>query len=62
MLDNYTVCCPYCGESIDLFIDYSIAQQQYTEDCSVCCRPMVVNVDYQSEQEAASIQVQREDE
>jgi len=61
MLDSYTVNCPYCGENIDLFIDYSIPQQQYTEDCSVCCQPMIVSVEYQGE-EGASVSVRREDE
>jgi len=36
--------CPYCGESISVMIDDSITEQQYTEDCQVCCRPMVMDV------------------
>ncbi|NQD35958.1 CPXCG motif-containing cysteine-rich protein [Permianibacter sp. IMCC34836] len=36
--------CPYCGESIELLIDGSIAEQSYIEDCPVCCRPMIVEV------------------
>jgi hypothetical protein len=36
--------CPYCGEPIDLLLDASIAQQEYIEDCSVCCRPLSVSV------------------
>jgi hypothetical protein len=36
--------CPYCGETIDLVIDDSIDQQQYVEDCHVCCRPMNIAV------------------
>ena len=34
--------CPYCGESIDLLIDGSVAEQVYVEDCFVCCRPIVI--------------------
>lgn len=34
------VYCPYCGESIDLLLDDSVAEQDYYEDCSVCCRPI----------------------
>jgi hypothetical protein len=26
-----------------MIIDLSEAQQEYIEDCSVCCRPIVVN-------------------
>lgn len=36
--------CPYCGEPIDLFIDDSVEEQQYVEDCAVCCRPINVAV------------------
>ena len=36
--------CPYCGESISVMIDDSVSEQQYTEDCQVCCRPMVIDV------------------
>ncbi len=37
-------CCPYCGETIELVVDCSVAHQQYIEDCSVCCRPIVVQL------------------
>ncbi len=36
--------CPCCGEPIDLIVDTSLAEQDYTEDCPVCCRPMLVQV------------------
>ena len=32
--------CPYCGESIEVFVDDSVEHQQYIEDCEVCCRPI----------------------
>ena len=35
------VTCPHCWESIDLLIDTS-ESQTYTEDCSVCCRPILI--------------------
>ncbi len=34
--------CPYCGEHIQLLVDCSIPQQEYIEDCQVCCRPIQV--------------------
>lgn len=37
--------CPYCGEVIELLVDASAGPQRYTEDCEVCCRPMVVCCD-----------------
>jgi hypothetical protein len=44
MLPNRSIECPYCGETIDLIIDDSIEHQRYVEDCSVCCRPIEVEV------------------
>jgi hypothetical protein len=37
------VSCPYCGETITLFLDLSVDAQEYIEDCSVCCQPMTVS-------------------
>lgn len=38
------ISCPYCGEMITIFVDGSVAEQDYIEDCQVCCRPMRVQV------------------
>ena len=32
--------CPYCGEVITVLIDPSDADNNYIEDCQVCCRPI----------------------
>jgi hypothetical protein len=37
------VMCPHCGETITLFLDLSVEEQTYIEDCSVCCQPMSVS-------------------
>jgi hypothetical protein len=39
-LTEQSVSCPYCGESIEVLIDPSDADQQYIEDCQVCCKPI----------------------
>jgi transcription elongation factor Elf1 len=44
LIQNKTVQCPYCGEIIDVLIDTSVEQQDYIEDCSVCCRPIEFSV------------------
>jgi hypothetical protein len=36
--------CPYCGESIEFLVDLSQGSTSYTEDCEVCCRPILVYV------------------
>ena len=33
--------CPYCGEEFKALIDTSENNNQYTEDCYICCRPIV---------------------
>jgi hypothetical protein len=43
-LTEQSISCPYCGETISLLIDDSIPEQQYIEDCQVCCRPIVIDV------------------
>jgi len=50
-LENHKTQCPYCGETIELLIDCSVAEQEYIEDCQVCCCPICVQVkvDYQGQ-------------
>ncbi len=43
-LEEIACSCPYCGEAISLLLDGSEAEQDYIEDCQVCCRPILVNV------------------
>lgn len=44
-LDEHGVTCPYCGEAITAFIDSSQGSLEYVEDCTVCCRPIVMRVE-----------------
>lgn len=39
--------CPYCGEVVDLVLDAGGGtSQDYVQDCSVCCQPWRVRVEY----------------
>jgi hypothetical protein len=39
--------CPYCGEVNEIALDPgSGVDQEYTEDCQVCCRAWLVHVRY----------------
>jgi transcription elongation factor Elf1 len=41
--------CPYCLEKISMLIDLSEeGQQQYIEDCEVCCQPIQVSFEVSS--------------
>ena len=44
-METAPVTCPYCGESLDLSVDWSVRRQEYVEDCHVCCQPMTLIVD-----------------
>jgi len=53
--------CPYCGETLELWVDQSGgATQKYVEDCAVCCQPMEVLVEIE-EDDQASVSVRRFD-
>ena len=45
MHDEATYTCPTCGEEIVIPLDPSAGEQQeYVEDCPVCCRPNLIRV------------------
>lgn len=42
-----TVICPYCGEAVEITLDPGGgSQQDYVEDCEICCQPWRVSVRY----------------
>jgi hypothetical protein len=48
-----SVQCPYCWERFTLLVDGSVEDQEYVEDCEVCCRPIdfILQVDDEGEVE-----------
>jgi len=36
--------CPYCGEPNLVRVDTSVEEQDFIEDCTVCCRPIEILV------------------
>ena len=46
MKDEASYICDACGEEIVVPIDLSAgAAQEYVEDCPVCCRPNVIHIE-----------------
>ncbi len=46
MKDEASYVCDACGEEIVVPIDLSAgATQEYVEDCPVCCRPNVIHIE-----------------
>lgn len=63
--EEQVIICPYCGESIHVMIDCSYVDQEYIEDCQVCCRPITFQVSYRegnSENNSIQISVHHENE
>ena len=52
------ITCPFCWESITVLVDPS-ESQLYTEDCSVCCRPILIQTEVQGDY--VSVEVTQED-
>jgi hypothetical protein len=60
-MDNLqSVQCPYCGESFETAIDTSAGNQEYIEDCYVCCRPIVFRIETDNEGNLLEVDVRRE--
>ena len=47
-MEEYFFTCPYCWQRISVLLDTSVPVQSYTEDCEVCCRPMLIR--YQTDE------------
>jgi len=43
MEDSFQVTCPYCGETVELFLESDV-EGSLVQDCEVCCNPWQVQV------------------
>lgn len=50
----FTVHCPYCGESMEIYIEPDVLGS-LVQDCEVCCRPWQVRVDYDQGERYVSV-------
>lgn len=41
--DSTLVSCPFCGQSVELYVDPG-TEGEYTQDCDLCCHPWHVSV------------------
>ena len=44
MQEEAEITCPFCWEVQTVLLDLSVPEQEYIEDCQVCCQPMEVTV------------------
>ncbi|MEJ2612973.1 MAG: CPXCG motif-containing cysteine-rich protein [Candidatus Thiodiazotropha sp.] len=61
LLETTIIGCPYCGENIEILVDRSMTEQSYIEDCSVCCRPITLELT-EGMQQKLNIIAKRDDE
>lgn len=43
-LTEHAFDCPHCGAPITMLLDVSEDDQEYVEDCEVCCSPISLHV------------------
>ena len=59
-MEEHDAQCPYCGETLGVLIDCSIPEQEYVEDCQVCCSPIVFNVVVATDGQIAHLSTRQE--
>ena len=52
------VVCPYCGQQTLVFVDTWAGNQDYVEDCVVCCRAISLHIEVR-EYEVEEISAER---
>jgi hypothetical protein len=44
--------CQYCGEENEIWVDLTVLENQdFIEDCEVCCRPNIILIKHDKEDE-----------
>jgi len=59
--NGYFIACPYCLEHVEITVDLTAGSQKYTEDCEVCCNPILLDIRLEGG-EVVSIDAERENE
>jgi len=44
MQDSISFPCPYCGSENELTIEPGHEDQEWIEDCTVCCQPILLSL------------------
>lgn len=59
--DAASIRCPYCGEYSQIQLDVAGDNESYVEDCTVCCRPIAIQVE-RDEDGTLSVSTRRDSE
>lgn len=52
--ENFTVCCPYCGEEVSVQIEPDVVGE-LVQDCEVCCNPWLIRIEGRGENRSISV-------
>ncbi|HZS35367.1 MAG TPA: CPXCG motif-containing cysteine-rich protein [Polyangia bacterium] len=53
--------CPHCGEQVDTAPDPGGGEEQeYVEDCPVCCRPNLIHASYSANEDEFHVEASPE--
>jgi hypothetical protein len=61
MFEMRKIHCPYCGELQLVDLDGSGGDQNYWEDCQVCCSPILFRLHVDTHSGALAVHVHRDD-
>ena len=42
MIEHFFTC-PYCWETISMILDPDMSEEDFVEDCQVCCNPIEIS-------------------
>ncbi len=62
MLEACTVICPYCWAGFETTVDCSAGDQEYFEDCPVCCYPIQFRAHVTEDGALLDVEARRDDE
>lgn len=55
MDDQFLVICPYCGESVEIYVEPDV-RGSFVQDCEVCCNPWRVRVTGRGESRRVNVE------
>ena len=44
LIEPRKMICPWCGEANTVMLDTTMANDEFVEDCQVCCAPILYSV------------------
>ena len=50
------ITCPWCSEVMEISVDLTAGDQTYTEDCEVCCSPILLHIHLVDDQVSCTAQ------